>query len=124
MYAVSKGIEIIARVGEIYFFSSLLAYISFIVFLLLSDVIEINNLFPILEDGISPVIKSSLPLIINFPFGEIVVFYSIFSYLNQSKSFLKVVLAFISITIIIVLLNISNITTIGPYLIDNALTQH
>lgn len=121
VYAVSKGIEIIARVGEIYFFSSLLAYISFIVFLLLSDVIEINNLFPILEDGISPVIKSSLPLIINFPFGEIVVFYSIFSYLNQSKSFLKVgVLAFISITIIIVLLNISNITTIGPYLIDNA----
>ena len=121
IYAVNKGIETIARAGEIYFFATIGAYISFILFLTLSDVIDINNLFPVLENGLKPVIKASLPLFIIYPFGELVSFLYIFQYLNKTKGTIKTgTFAIFSATIIIIIITILNIVTIGVYLIHNS----
>src|SRR5690554_3727073 len=121
IYSVNKGIESIARAGEIYFFATMFAYISFIFFLLFSNIINFNNLFPILDNGFKPVVKASIPLFIAFPFGELVPFLTIFHYLNKSKGTVKTsVLAMLSITFILTILTILTIITLGAYIINNS----
>ncbi|MFS0614132.1 GerAB/ArcD/ProY family transporter [Lederbergia ruris] len=85
MYTVRKGIEVIARSGEIFFaFIYLLAIIGFI-FIIASDLINLSNLKPFLEDGIFPVLKVAIGRVLFFPFGEIFVFSMILPYLNKPK---------------------------------------
>ena len=120
IYSVSKGIETVARTGEIYFFGTILAYIAFTIFLLFSDVVNIDNLFPMFEVGFLKIIKAAIPLFLIFPFGELVVFLSLLHYTEREKGTIKAcVLAIMSGGFILILLNFLNITTIGPYLIEN-----
>ena len=46
---------------------------------------DLNNLQPVLEAGIMPVLKTTLTQTLYIPFGEAVVFAMILPYLNQSK---------------------------------------
>lgn len=84
-YSVRKGIEVLARTGEILFvliYLMALAGFSLIVF---SSLIDLDRLKPFLEDGIWPVIKVALTQIIFFPFGELFVFSMIFPYIADRK---------------------------------------
>lgn len=85
MYTVRKGIEVIARSGELFFaFIYLLAITGFI-FIIASDLINLSNLKPFLEDGIFPVFKVAIDRVLFFPFGEIFAFSMILPYLNKPK---------------------------------------
>jgi len=85
IYTVRKGIEVLARTGEILFlFIYMLAVIGFVL-VVVSGSIDISNLKPILEKGIFPVIRVTLTQTIYFPFGEAIVFMMILPYLNHPK---------------------------------------
>ncbi|WP_026702745.1 GerAB/ArcD/ProY family transporter [Salibacterium aidingense] len=85
VYTVHKGIEVLARTGELLFV--LLYFLAVIGFVLVvvSGLIELNNLQPVLEEGIGPVIKTVVTETWYIPFGEVVVFTMIFPYLNRPK---------------------------------------
>jgi spore germination protein KB len=84
-YTVRKGIEVLARTGELLFaLIYLLAVIGFIL-IFVSGVVDINNLKPVLEEGISPVLKVVFTQTWYVPFGEVIVFAMILPYLNNSK---------------------------------------
>jgi spore germination protein KB len=85
IYTVRKGIEVVARSGELLFiFMYILAVIGFIL-IVCSGLINFTNLQPVLEGGIWPVLKVVFTQTLYFPFGETVVFLMIFPYLNNSK---------------------------------------
>jgi spore germination protein KB len=88
-YALFTGIEVIARSGEIFFgiFFPLLI-LTFIV-TIFSDVIQLDHLFPILENGWKPVLTTTFPNRIFFPYGELICFTVIFPYLNNRKGGMK-----------------------------------
>lgn len=85
VYTVRKGIEVLARTGELAFFFIYFLAISGFVLIIFSGIIHINNLKPILEEGIYPLFKVAFGQVLFFPFGEIVVFGMIFPYLNNPK---------------------------------------
>lgn len=85
MYTVHKGIEVIARSGEIFFiFIYILAVIGFIL-IVCSGLIDITNLKPVLEKGLLPILKTVYTQILYFPFGEAIVFTMILPYLKNPK---------------------------------------
>lgn len=85
IYTVNKGIEVIARTGELFFlFVYFLAIVGFVL-IISSGLIDINNLKPMLEDGIQPVVKVFFTQTLYFPFGEVIVFSMIFPYLTNKK---------------------------------------
>ncbi len=121
IYAVLKGFETMSRTAELYFFSVILAYITFIILILLSDIIELKYLFPILEDGFKPVIKEAVPLFLGYPFGELCSFLYIYPLVNKKKMVIKVgLLAILSTSFILILLTVLSITTIGIYWSQNS----
>jgi spore germination protein KB len=90
IYAVSKGIEVVARTGELFFFFIyFLAIVGFIL-IVFSGLIDINNLKPVLEDGIFPVAKVVFTQTLYFPFGEAIVFSMIFPYIKKRKRVKKI----------------------------------
>lgn len=83
IYTIKKGIEVLARTGEMFFiFIYLLAIIGFIL-IVLSGLINFDKLRPVLEHGIIPVVKVAMTQNIYFPFGEMVAFCMIFPYLKH-----------------------------------------
>ncbi|WP_182007560.1 GerAB/ArcD/ProY family transporter, partial [Priestia aryabhattai] len=87
IYTIRKGIEVVARSGEILFiFMYILAIMGFIL-IVCSGLIDFTNLKPVLEEGILPVLKVASTQTIYFPFAEAIVFIMILPYLkNQEKA--------------------------------------
>ncbi len=115
IYGIHKGIEVIARVGELYFSVIYLLAISGIILITVSGLIHLENLLPMLENGWKPVIKTFLGETLTFPFGEMVVFTMLLPLLNDAKK-VKIAclggmgLAGINVTITALI----NVATLGP----------
>ncbi|MES9760087.1 GerAB/ArcD/ProY family transporter, partial [Priestia megaterium] len=85
IYTIRKGIEVIARSGELLFiFMYVLAVAGFIL-IVSSGLIHFKNLQPILEEGLSPVLKVVFTQTLYFPFTEVIVFTMILPYLDNPK---------------------------------------
>lgn len=119
IYSLKKGLEVIARVGQITVPIMIILVLS--IFLLVMDHYEVKNLLPFLEYGFFRVLKVSFS-VLTFPFGETVVLLMIFPYLNKQKDLLKV--SYISLTIIgFVLLSVvmSNLMVLGADMLNRDL---
>jgi len=114
MYGIYKGFEVIARVGELCFIGVyLLAIVGFFT-ILFTDILHLENLKPILENGWSPVLKTVLRHTINFPFGEMIVLTMLLPYLNNKKRVLKVCLGGMILSgINITITSVINIAVLG-----------
>jgi spore germination protein KB len=85
IYTIRKGIEVIARSGELLFiFMYILAVAGFIL-IVCSGLINFTNLQPVLEEGLIPTLKITLSETLYFPFTEVIVFTMILPYLNNPK---------------------------------------
>lgn len=111
VYIMKKGLEVIARVGELTI--PIMLFFAISIFLLVIGRYEITNLLPFLEHDFMPVLKTGFS-VLAFPFGETVVFLMIFPYLNKKDDVVKI--SYISITMIgIILLSVvlSNLMALG-----------
>jgi spore germination protein KB len=114
MYGIYKGFEVIARVGELSFIGVYLLAIAGFFAILFTDILHLENLKPILENGWSPVLKTVLKHTINFPFGEMVVFTMLLPYLNNKKRVLQVCLGGMILSgINITITSVINIAVLG-----------
>ncbi|MFZ7944666.1 MULTISPECIES: GerAB/ArcD/ProY family transporter [Bacillaceae] len=85
IYGVHKGIEVIARVGELSFGIIYLMAIAGFSLILFSGIIHPEFLQPMLENGWKPVLITFIRGTITFPFGEMVVFIMLLPYINDQK---------------------------------------
>ncbi|PLT35800.1 GerAB/ArcD/ProY family transporter [Bacillus sp. V5-8f] len=118
VYTVRKGIEVLARTGELLFAMILLLSNTGLLLIIFSGLIDLNHLKPILEEGFKPVVRVALTETLYVPFGEVVVFAMIFPYLNNPKKaksagLLALVLSGAALTIVTVV----NISVLGVDLV-------
>ncbi|HHW47891.1 MAG TPA: endospore germination permease [Clostridiaceae bacterium] len=118
LYAVNSGIEVVGRLSEL--LVPLIPVIMLIISLSLFTVHDFTAFLPILENGITPVLKTALSFI-TFPFGETVAFLMLFPHLNQKEKLKNVVLisAIVS-TLMQVLIFFRDISVLGSGLMDRA----
>ncbi|MEJ9227906.1 spore germination protein [Peribacillus butanolivorans] len=90
VYTVRKGIEVLARTGELFFVLENLLFMTFTLLIVVSGMIHLNNLKPVFEISGVEMMKMSLTETIYFPFGEIIVFLMIFPYLNEPQQLKKI----------------------------------
>lgn len=120
-YATKQGVETMFRVGEIYLFATILLYPFIFITLLFSNVVKLDNLFPLLENGIKPVIMESPPLFLAIPFGELSIFIVfLFHTNNYKKATRSGVMGLFTGVLIMMILNVFLVITLGPYMAGNA----
>ncbi|QCJ42351.1 spore gernimation protein KB [Bacillus sp. S3] len=85
IYGVHKGIEVIARMGELLFGVIYLMAFAGAGLILFSGIIHLEYLQPVLEHGWRPIFIAFLRETSARPFGEMVVFCMLLPYLNDQK---------------------------------------
>ncbi|WP_373231552.1 GerAB/ArcD/ProY family transporter [Cohnella sp.] len=85
VYVLYKGMEVLARLGEIYLIILICLGALGNIFVLFSGIIDLKNMFPMFHKGWVPVFKAAYPNIFMFPFGEMICFTTILPYLNRSQ---------------------------------------
>lgn len=111
IWVSKEGIEVLGRWSE---FFILLPIVFIIIFpLLLIPKMDINNLRPVLEEGVRPILKGAFS-VFNFPLAQIVIFSMTFANFKNEKSSFKVYITSILISFIyLFILSITNILTLG-----------
>lgn len=85
MYAAYKGVEVLARAGELFFaFLYLIAVLGFVLVIVVG-LIDIHRLQPVLEEGWKRVFKVVFTQTLYVPFGEMIVFTMLFPCVNERK---------------------------------------
>ncbi|WFD08663.1 GerAB/ArcD/ProY family transporter [Tepidibacter hydrothermalis] len=110
-WITKEGIEVLGRWGEV---SVWVVIVSSIVFVsLLIPNYSINNMEPILYNGVKPVIQGAFG-VFSFPFAETVVFCFIFSSLKHKKSSYRVyAIGLINGGVLVLITTLSSILAIG-----------
>lgn len=88
IYALLKGVEVLARVSELIAPVIFIFIISLYILIYMSGVVKFSNLAPVLGDGINPII-TTLPSVIVFPFGEMFVFLMYWNYASEKETVRK-----------------------------------
>ncbi|WP_162872374.1 GerAB/ArcD/ProY family transporter, partial [Klebsiella pneumoniae] len=67
---IRKGIEVIARSGELLFIFMYILVVAGFILIVTSGLIDVTNLKPALEEGLLPPLKVALSETLYFPFTE------------------------------------------------------
>ncbi|AIQ62178.1 spore gernimation protein [Paenibacillus stellifer] len=96
-------------------------YTIIVIMVMLTGLVHFPLMLPVLEYGWRPVIKSAIPDILSFPFGQVVVFL-VFYPLTAARPRMipKVIKAYCASSIFIVIINQINILVLGPVLATNS----
>jgi spore germination protein KB len=89
LYVSCSGLEVLARTSEIFLFIVLIYIISTYILITVNGRIDLNELRPVLAKGIKPVIYAAYPRILNFPFGESLVFLMYWRHVNSKEAIRK-----------------------------------
>lgn len=88
-YVLYKGIEVLARLSEIFIVVIVGFGIVGSILVFASNIIDLNNLLPVLEYGWKPILTTTYPSTFIFPFGEMICFGMLFPHLNNPKLQMK-----------------------------------
>ncbi len=90
LYVLCLGNEVLARMGEIMYPIIITGFFISFILIIFSGEMELNRLQPVLGNGIKPVLNAAFPAIINFPFGEMIVFLMFWHYADDKKSIRRI----------------------------------
>lgn len=105
IYILTLGFEVLARLGELMFPAVVFFILSVFALIYITGEVDITRLQPVLGNGFKPVFNAAVPAVVNFPFGEMVVFLMYWNLVDQKNKVRKVALL-VSLTIGILLSSI------------------
>ncbi|SHH85200.1 GerAB/ArcD/ProY family transporter [Clostridium grantii] len=118
IYALFLGLNSFARASEFFVFPLLFFLLSSFIMVGLSGHIDLNNLQPILPNGIIPLFSVAYPTVIVFPFGELVVFLMYWCYLDSTNGLQKISLTAVATSGFLV--SLSSLVIISALGVHNA----
>ncbi|WP_090818484.1 GerAB/ArcD/ProY family transporter [Paenibacillus sp. yr247] len=120
-YAIAMGIEVFCRVTEALLPLVALSYGILILLIFISGLVKTDNILPILDNGIAPVLRAAFPDILSFPFGQMVLFFMIWHLLPNQKNMKKIsIIAYLMVALFLITMNILNIMVLGDTLAANS----
>ncbi|MGM7719253.1 GerAB/ArcD/ProY family transporter [Metabacillus sp. Hm71] len=120
IYMVFLGVEVIGRTAEILMPVLIIFLLSTFFLASISGALDFRELFPVLENGWNPVLKEVLN-VVNFPFGESIIFFMFWHFIDKKESARKISLLVVGITgTVLVLTNLIIIMVLGSELAAKA----
>ncbi|MDP9697639.1 spore germination protein KB [Paenibacillus intestini] len=120
-YVLNKGIEVLARTGQI--FLTVLCFIGFIssVLLILSGSLEIDRILPTMADGWRPIVETTMKQTIEFPYSEIICFTMILPMLDKPIHAKKAGFAAVIVSgLVLSYSSVLKITTLGVDIVERS----
>ncbi|RUS46768.1 GerAB/ArcD/ProY family transporter [Cohnella sp. AR92] len=113
-YAVYHGADVFFRLTELVLPWIVFFYALVICFVLLTNLVHLENMEPVLERGLKPVVAAALPELISFPFGEMVLFLMFWRMTDSvSRTFRTTIMAFLFAGLFLVIANALILSVLG-----------
>ena len=113
-YVLYLGIEVLGRTAEVFIVILIVLGASGNFLVLVSGDVDFERIRPVLEHGWKPILSTTFPTLITFPFGEMIVFTMLLPYLNRPQLVKRVwISAVISSSLILSWTVILNICVLG-----------
>ncbi|QAY68369.1 spore gernimation protein [Paenibacillus protaetiae] len=90
VYAAAGGVRVIGRLAVMVACMVMLFFFALGIMLYFSRSIDIERIFPVLSQGMGPVVKSAFTNSIWYPYGEMIVFLALFPKIGDAKQFRKI----------------------------------
>jgi spore germination protein KB len=120
-YAIFGGIETLGRLGEILFPPGIIVFFIEVLLIFRSDIININNLLPMIGEGWTRILTPVFPLGISQTFAETIRFAMIWPLVNKPNHIMKSTLISTIISgFIIISLNLLAILCLGEHIYTNS----
>lgn len=116
IWAVKEGIEIIGRWGGVFLLG--IIFLILIVSLLLIPKMNMDNLRPILYEGVKPVVDGAFHAFI-FPFTQTIVFTTLFSSLKNKSVYKVYIVGLLIGGGVLYISSITNILVLGSNTVEN-----
>ncbi|NQX60050.1 GerAB/ArcD/ProY family transporter [Paenibacillus qinlingensis] len=115
VYGLRKGVEVYVRAAEIFFGLFMFVFILGFLLLIVSGQMDRDNLRPVFDDGIQPIIQA-VPFVYTFPFAEMIAFTMFLPFLQNAKAVVKVGLVSILCSgILLSIIALLNVATLGVF---------
>ncbi len=119
--SVWYGAEVLLRTGTILLPIVLFGYIVLILLITSTGLLHLENMEPILENGIKPVWNAAFPEIVSFPFGQTVLFLIFFKVSKHPSTFNKaLIVTYCIVAVMLTVINQLNILVLGPSIAANS----
>ncbi|CUH95332.1 putative membrane protein [Propionispora sp. 2/2-37] len=118
-YFLMLGVEVIGRTAQITLPTLVIFLSSIYLLTILSGSTDLQNIQPVLGNGIEPILKAVYPDIVIVPFGESVLFLMFWSYVNTKKNIRKIsilalgVIGFIILCSIVIIISVLGVNYAG-----------
>lgn len=120
IYMITLGIEVIGRTAEILMPVLIIFLLSTYFLASISGALDFQELLPVLENGWNPILKEVMD-VVNFPFGESIVFLMFWHFIDKKRSTRKIALFVVVLTGgILVITNMIIIMVLGSELAAKA----
>lgn len=121
IYILRKGIEVLARMAEIYLILLIILGVLGNILVFTSGLIDLKNLLPVASKGWKGILVTAYSDVLIFPFGEMICFTTILPYLNKPQKGRKTgVLALIFSGIILSITHAVEISVLGADMYSRA----
>ncbi|MRN54635.1 GerAB/ArcD/ProY family transporter [Paenibacillus monticola] len=118
---VRYGPEIFFLICVVLFPFMLFTYMVIGILIPASGLIHYDFMFPILENGLKPVLKTAIPDIVSFPFGQTVLFLVFYPLATKGRNLSRaVIISYIVVALFLTLFNQLNILVLGPKIAANS----
>ncbi|MDQ0110875.1 GerAB/ArcD/ProY family transporter [Paenibacillus harenae] len=85
-YTVMSGVDVFFRMAEFILPIIIAIYVMLFLIIAFSDLLQFDNLLPVLDKGMMPVLKAAFPGLISFPFGELILFLMFWKYVEKESN--------------------------------------
>jgi spore germination protein KB len=120
-YVLHKGVEVLSRTSLVFAALVILIGIFCSMMLMFSGSIHLQQLQPVFENGVKPVLTSVVKQSYMFPFGEMICFTMLMPYLNHTKKGPWVIAAAIFVSgLLLSLTMVLNISVLGSDIIKRS----
>lgn len=120
-YTIIMGVDTLFRMTEALLPVVVISYGFLICLISIAGLIHLDNVLPVLENGLAPVLKAAFPDIVSFPFGQTVIFFMIWHLFPDQQKLKKLsLIAYSTVALFLIAMNVLNITILGTTLVANA----
>ncbi|AJY76692.1 GerAB/ArcD/ProY family transporter [Paenibacillus beijingensis] len=116
VFAIYKGIDNLFRVSEFMVIGVLFFYLLLAVMIFISGIVHFEQLLPMFENGVLPVVTLAATNTVFFPFGQMVLFLMFWSCLKPKQGMIGATFgAYLVSSTVILLSNIMNLAVLGVH---------
>ncbi|MCW3792675.1 spore germination protein [Paenibacillus sp. LS1] len=116
-FVAHYGPRVFFRFCGVFLYVILFAYFTVFTLICISGLPQLSFMLPVMENGFNPILQTAFPDLLTFPFGQTILFLTLFKYATDQNKIKKTLLwSYTLVSILLLIINQVVLLVLGPQL--------